>query len=380
MKKLFLAHIAEDREFASQIKELISEVSLGGLELWYSSDDTERGGMGLGVWLEQVGAQLRAADAILPLLTPRSVNAPWILFESGSALPSNKEVIPVTIGIDSAGGVPYPLAMFQTFALTDTASMHLFLRKLLGHFDMRYSQKMAESVVGPTARRLLEIANSKAESWKNYVEPSNRDLLAEIKGYLDRSLYATHHEGQSIPPSITHYTVQLTLAFEGRDTTQLFLPIRNGESVADKLNGIYSLISDIVPGRAYLERWILRDVHEGVYLVVREVEDRIPASAVFRPGSVWEVCFLNRPYVGTDSTKESEGTAFAPRLDRQSDAEAEFSSAGQSVGRVPWRFEPDSGGGPKTPDVSKPDTKDLLNGLRRNDPNQSKRYRQRTGE
>jgi hypothetical protein len=37
-------------------------------------------------------------------------------------------------------------------------------------------------------------------------------------------------------------------------------------------------------------------------------------------------------------------------------------------------------GGPKAPDVSRPDTQELLKKMRRVDPNQSKRYRQRTGE
>jgi hypothetical protein len=36
--------------------------------------------------------------------------------------------------------------------------------------------------------------------------------------------------------------------------------------------------------------------------------------------------------------------------------------------------------GPKRPDVDKPDTRDLLRRMRRVDPNQSRRYRQRTGE
>jgi len=36
--------------------------------------------------------------------------------------------------------------------------------------------------------------------------------------------------------------------------------------------------------------------------------------------------------------------------------------------------------GPRRPDVGAPDTKELLNKMRRVDPNQAKRYRQRTGE
>src|SRR5437879_1252137 len=48
------------------------------------------------------------------------------------------------------------------------------------------------------------------------------------------------------------------------------------------------------------------------------------------------------------------------------------------VGPAPWGPQQGDGGGPKSPDVSKPDTKDLLQRMRRVDPNQSKRYRQRT--
>jgi len=47
---------------------------------------------------------------------------------------------------------------------------------------------------------------------------------------------------------------------------------------------------------------------------------------------------------------------------------------------APWNPQQGEGGGPKSPDVSKPDTKDLLQRMRRVDPNQSKRYRQRTGQ
>ncbi len=48
---------------------------------------------------------------------------------------------------------------------------------------------------------------------------------------------------------------------------------------------------------------------------------------------------------------------------------------------VPWApKQAGDGGGPKAPDVSRPDTEDLLKKIRKVDPNQSKRYRQRTGQ
>ena len=45
----------------------------------------------------------------------------------------------------------------------------------------------------------------------------------------------------------------------------------------------------------------------------------------------------------------------------------------------PLRKEGD-GGGPGKPDVSRPDTSDLLRRMKRVDPDAAKRYRQRSGE
>jgi len=50
------------------------------------------------------------------------------------------------------------------------------------------------------------------------------------------------------------------------------------------------------------------------------------------------------------------------------------------VAPVPWGPKQGAGGGRKSADGSKPDTRDLLKKMRKVDPNQSKRYRQRTGQ
>jgi hypothetical protein len=47
---------------------------------------------------------------------------------------------------------------------------------------------------------------------------------------------------------------------------------------------------------------------------------------------------------------------------------------------APWEKKDAEPGGPTRPDVDAPDTKELLKKMRRVDPNQAKRYRQRTGE
>ena len=49
------------------------------------------------------------------------------------------------------------------------------------------------------------------------------------------------------------------------------------------------------------------------------------------------------------------------------------------ISPAPWTKREEEGG-PHRPDVQAPDTKELLKKMRRVDPNQAKRYRQRTGE
>jgi len=47
---------------------------------------------------------------------------------------------------------------------------------------------------------------------------------------------------------------------------------------------------------------------------------------------------------------------------------------------APWEKKETDAGGPRRPDVDAPDTNELLKKMRRVDPNQAKRYRQRTGQ
>ena len=50
------------------------------------------------------------------------------------------------------------------------------------------------------------------------------------------------------------------------------------------------------------------------------------------------------------------------------------------TGPAPWERKQGDGDGPKPPDVKKPDTRSILERMRKVDPDQARRYRQRTGQ
>jgi hypothetical protein len=60
---------------------------------------------------------------------------------------------------------------------------------------------------------------------------------------------------------------------------------------------------------------------------------------------------------------------------------AEFPERAQRpTSPAPWERKEVDQGGPRRPDTDAPDTKELLKKMRRVDPNQARRYRQRTGQ
>jgi len=63
------------------------------------------------------------------------------------------------------------------------------------------------------------------------------------------------------------------------------------------------------------------------------------------------------------------------------DSNAEFPERiSRPTSPAPWEKKESEEGGPRRPDATAPDTKELLKKMRRVDPNQAKRYRQRTGQ
>lgn len=59
---------------------------------------------------------------------------------------------------------------------------------------------------------------------------------------------------------------------------------------------------------------------------------------------------------------------------------AQFEERRSPVAPEPERKLGDGGGGPGKPDVKRPDTKRLMERMKRVDPDQAKRYRQRSGQ
>lgn len=112
---IFISHDTRDAELAEAFSKLLSSVSAGVLRSFRASD--KKGGEGIEYgtqWFPAIMKKLEEATDVVCLLTRRSVDRPWILYEAGVAF--GKYETPVhglALGIPLADARTGPFAQFQ---------------------------------------------------------------------------------------------------------------------------------------------------------------------------------------------------------------------------------------------------------------------------
>lgn len=112
---VFISHDSRDAEIAEAFSRLIGSVSAGVLKSFRSSDKKGNQGIEYGIeWYPEIMKKLEAASDVVCLLTPYSINRPWILFEAGVAKGKlNTSVQGIALGVPLAAAASGPFAQFQ---------------------------------------------------------------------------------------------------------------------------------------------------------------------------------------------------------------------------------------------------------------------------
>ncbi|AYH00933.1 TIR domain-containing protein [Pectobacterium parmentieri] len=112
---VFISHDTRDAEIAEAFSKLIGSVSAGVLKSFRSSDRKGAQGIEYGVeWYPTIMGQLNNASDVVCLLTPMSLERPWILYEAGVARGKlNTPVHGVAIGVPLSKAATGPFAQFQ---------------------------------------------------------------------------------------------------------------------------------------------------------------------------------------------------------------------------------------------------------------------------
>jgi hypothetical protein len=129
---IFISHDSRDAELAEAFSKLLSSVSAGVLKSFRSSDRKGTQGIEYGTeWYPELMAKLSAASDIVCLLTPRSLDRPWILYEAGVAKGKlNTSVYGIALGIPLNRAHTGPFAQFQNCDDNDDSLTKLVLQLL----------------------------------------------------------------------------------------------------------------------------------------------------------------------------------------------------------------------------------------------------------
>lgn len=105
--KLFISHVSADEEIASILKEYIESIFLNAT-VFVSGTDL----VGGQVWMERLREALHDTTAIVALVTPRSLQSKWVLFEAGAGFVSRRTIPVITEGLSIVDVGP-PLSLLQ---------------------------------------------------------------------------------------------------------------------------------------------------------------------------------------------------------------------------------------------------------------------------
>ncbi|MGA2217722.1 MAG: toll/interleukin-1 receptor domain-containing protein [Terracidiphilus sp.] len=134
---VFISHDSRDADLAEAFGNLLTDASGGILKSFRSSDRKGTAGIEYGQeWYRAIMQKLDDATDVVALLTARSVNRPWILYEAGVAkgkLSSNDRVFGIALGVSLDEAATGPFAQFQNSPDEEDAITTLVLQLIRRH-------------------------------------------------------------------------------------------------------------------------------------------------------------------------------------------------------------------------------------------------------
>jgi tetratricopeptide (TPR) repeat protein len=130
MTGIFISHSHGDQPLADALAQLVNDLFGNKVTVHYSSKKELEGGIAPGEdWFRWIVEQVRQADIAFVLLTPASIQKPWVIWEAGAvagaayATAAEKaRVLPLAFGV-RASDIPSPFARTELITGTDEADV-----------------------------------------------------------------------------------------------------------------------------------------------------------------------------------------------------------------------------------------------------------------
>jgi len=177
---IFISHTATDQPIADILKAEIDRVFANGVDVFASSvSGTIKPGAD---WLNEVKDNLEKAKVVAVLITPVSVNRPWIWFEVGASwfrmLEGSRRIYPLCSPEIDFQDLPQPLNRLQALSLGKAQDVKSFFQTLTEEFGFGNMKGFKGSTI---TKRI----------------PKYSKLKIDQKDLISGSIYSGPYEGYS---------------------------------------------------------------------------------------------------------------------------------------------------------------------------------------
>jgi hypothetical protein len=134
--RLFISHATSDGAFATAIQQELEKVFANGLEVFCTSSP---GAIAAGSdWLNEIESRLASAQAVIAIITPISVERPWLWFEVGATWAKGRtgacRIYPLCAPEVDLSNLPSPLDRLQALSMGKAHDLKMLFQALIAQF------------------------------------------------------------------------------------------------------------------------------------------------------------------------------------------------------------------------------------------------------
>jgi hypothetical protein len=131
---IFISHIADEKDAALAIQEMIEGIFLHTEVYMSSSPVSNPAGA---AWYDKMIEQLRDASAIIIVCSERSIDRPWVNFETGSGIIRNVPVIPLILSGLDISSIRIPFSLLQAKSASNEKDLVELINSLTAVLGVR---------------------------------------------------------------------------------------------------------------------------------------------------------------------------------------------------------------------------------------------------
>jgi hypothetical protein len=134
--RLFISHASSDGDFANAVKQEVEKVFANGIEVFCTSSP---GAINAGTdWLSEIEGRLSDTQAVIAIVTPISIERPWLWFEIGATWNKgrngNCRIYPLCAPEIDLSNLPSPLDRLQALSMGKAQDLKMLFEALIIQF------------------------------------------------------------------------------------------------------------------------------------------------------------------------------------------------------------------------------------------------------